>query len=301
LGQQSEAEVLLQEHRIMESLVNLVARLPEETNPPTSPLKTKNALQAQFNYRNIGCSLSIMTMVVLLLVVFRTDLIELFQGKATYLTLQSTDQIIEQWFPDSSKVVLNKNSRVTYPADWTAANLELQLTGEAYFDFRPQTNRQIEVTTPQVAIRVIGTQFNVKVDEQTAQTEVFVHSGQISCTPSYRPQTYELERHQKVILNPADTAAIQYQWDRPEYSLIWLTQRFTFQDSPLRTVLPLLEQHYAATIKVTNDQILNCQLTREFVQMPLIDILDRIVLDFDFDLQVIDATTFELGSLYGCQ
>lgn len=70
--------------------------------------------------------------------------------------------------PDGSIVMLNSNSTLTYPTQFSDKQREVNLLGEAYFEVTKDTKRPFVVTTPyQANIKVYGTQFNVEAYEKT--------------------------------------------------------------------------------------------------------------------------------------
>ena len=82
--------------------------------------------------------------------------------------------------PDGSTVHLNANSRLYLADNWEdVANRSVRLEGEAYFEVakKPATNAKFLVTTTDLSIEVLGTQFNVNTKSEN--TEVFLEEGKI--------------------------------------------------------------------------------------------------------------------------
>lgn len=63
---------------------------------------------------------------------------------------------------DGTHVWLNAGSRFTYPAAFTAANREVELVGEGFFEVTHNSHAPFRVHTPQMEIKVLGTKFNLK-------------------------------------------------------------------------------------------------------------------------------------------
>ncbi len=83
-------------------------------------------------------------------------------GERTFVTL-----------PDSTKVWLNAGSRFTYPRAFAdASTREVFLEGEGFFDVTENKSKPFIVNTSSVAIRVLGTAFNVRSypDDQIVKT-----------------------------------------------------------------------------------------------------------------------------------
>jgi ferric-dicitrate binding protein FerR (iron transport regulator) len=83
--------------------------------------------------------------------------------------------------PDSSSVILNANSVLTYSAQWNADKpREVFLEGEAFFEVKKKAtpgNASFIVHTENLAVEVLGTKFNVNHRRQ--KTQVVLNSGKI--------------------------------------------------------------------------------------------------------------------------
>ena len=74
--------------------------------------------------------------------------------------------------PDGSKVLLNAESKITYPQQFLDEKREILLEGEAYFEIRKDPKTEFLVITQDLVVKVFGTSFNVKSypGENTAET-----------------------------------------------------------------------------------------------------------------------------------
>lgn len=66
---------------------------------------------------------------------------------------------------DGSKVYLNAGSSIRYPKEFGADIREVILTGEAFFDIQPESDRPFVVSTDHARVEVLGTSFNVNQQE----------------------------------------------------------------------------------------------------------------------------------------
>src|SRR5690606_2603405 len=64
--------------------------------------------------------------------------------------------------PDGSTVLLNNNSSLDFPQQFTGDTREVILKGEAYFDIKPDASRPFIIHTGKVKTRVLGTAFNIR-------------------------------------------------------------------------------------------------------------------------------------------
>ncbi len=83
-----------------------------------------------------------------------TNYIYLSQNDISYITL-----------PDSSKVVLNRNSRLSYSSDFIRKDRKVTLEGEAYFEVEKINNKKFIVQVGNSQVEVLGTKFNINARE----------------------------------------------------------------------------------------------------------------------------------------
>ena len=74
--------------------------------------------------------------------------------------------------PDNTKVWLNSESELTYPASFGTSKREVSLVGEAYFSVTHDKKHPFLVNTSEIKVKVYGTEFNLKCykGEQTVET-----------------------------------------------------------------------------------------------------------------------------------
>ena len=143
--------------------------------------------------------------------------------------------------PDSSKITLNENSRVTYKKYGWPFKREVTLDGEAYFEVAK--GKTFTVLTPKGTISVLGTSFNVKMENDILIVSCFeglvsvkangidtlVSAGEsFSFSPS-------LENQKLYTSKPT-----------------WIFNESSFVDVPLKVVLLEIEKHYKVTVTTKN-------------------------------------------------
>ncbi len=84
--------------------------------------------------------------------------------------------------PDGSKVWVNAGSKIKYPTNLDAKEINLYLEGEAYFDIVKNPKRSVNVKTASITIQVHGTTFNVKSYNDENIVETTLIEGSISIT-----------------------------------------------------------------------------------------------------------------------
>ncbi|MGC3943226.1 MAG: FecR domain-containing protein [Chryseolinea sp.] len=169
--------------------------------------------------------------------------------------------------PDRSTVTLHRNSQLQYPDQFTGAYRQVRLErGRAYFNVTHDAGNPFVVEAGEVKIKVLGTEFNVQLDE--AQMTVHVREGRVLLTSAV----------DSVTITSGMTAGVRYGrfsvTDVPVGNLYsYATQRLVFDDAPLSDVIRDLEDSYPYTFELKNTALENCRLTATFYK----DDIDKIV------------------------
>ncbi|MGC4231388.1 MAG: FecR domain-containing protein [Niabella sp.] len=127
--------------------------------------------------------------------------------------------------PDSSFIMLNANSTLTYKKAWKSSEpRELWLKGEAFFEVKHlDTDNRIEaherflVHTKNIVVEVLGTSFNIR--ERRGETEISLQEGSIKV--SFRDS-----KREPLILKPGDILKID-----PEDNIHLTNNRFSADNS----------------------------------------------------------------------
>lgn len=145
---------------------------------------------------------------------------------------------------DSTVVWLNADSRLIYPAMFSADERRVRVTGEAYFAVHHEPDRPFYVETGDQEIKVYGTTFNVRdyADDATAYTTL--ESGAVAVSPSS-------DQYGEVLLSPGHQMAYEKDADHftmrvvdPQVITSWRHGKFVFEDQPLKVIMRDLSRWY---------------------------------------------------------
>lgn len=78
---------------------------------------------------------------------------------------------------DSTRVILNADTRLRFPVCFAAGKREIWISGEAYLQVAPNAKKPFIVHTEETDIRVLGTEFNVNAYQNEPVTEVTLVCG----------------------------------------------------------------------------------------------------------------------------
>lgn len=186
--------------------------------------------------------------------------------------------------PDSSKVLLNRNSSITFNSAENAR--EAILHGEAMFDVSEES-RPFNVLAGGTLVTVMGTSFVVK-SYADSSVQVTVISGKVKVRSNNQETT--LVTGEKSYVLHSDTLTKSFN-DDPNFNS-WYTRKLEFKNTELETVLKLVEELYQVSFWVNEKKILGCRFTGKFDNTRLEDVLKTLAFSLDIEF------TSQLGNYY---
>lgn len=182
--------------------------------------------------------------------------------KATPNIIASNQASYEYKLPDSTYVILNKNSLITYDHSFNKRQRKVHLSGEAYFNVVHVPEKEFIVETEGLKIQDIGTSFKVKAYAQDSIVEVMVESGIVK---------FFSKGNEGIMISKGESGI--YRKDNHTFRksksdehniLSFHTHVFLFEDAVLSEVLKKLSSQFNIKISVSNPELLNCHLTVTF-------------------------------------
>ncbi|WP_316822530.1 FecR family protein [Pedobacter gandavensis] len=174
-------------------------------------------------------------------------------------------QTLRVQLPDSSVVMLNGNSQLSYRKNWPKdGDREVKVDGEAYFSIKhTQSNQRFFVRMPdRLSVEVLGTEFNINT--RNHDTRVVLNSGKID----FHMEALSGQEERVVQMKPGDL--VEYQSTKKSYTRkivdptiysSWKTDRLVFDKTPLREVLNTLHNTYGLEIEVEDPKMLAMNLS----------------------------------------
>lgn len=165
---------------------------------------------------------------------------------------------------DGSVVILNKGSKLEYPATFTKENREVYLTGEAYFDIKHDAAKPFLVHTGNLTTRVLGTAFNIKSNIQGSQLiEVTVSRGKVAVS-SPKETLAVLLPNQKISYN-SNSGAYRKESANASSTTLWKEEDLTIDNLTMEEAIKKIEERYATSIELSSSNIMNCRFTAHFL------------------------------------
>lgn len=154
---------------------------------------------------------------------------------------------VEGYLPDSSSYTLNAGSYLEiFSESWESAR-KLRLEGEAFFQVEKGT--PFTVSTARGQVQVLGTEFNVFARAQ--HFEVKCYEGKVSVALAGIDSVYILTAGQALSRVGMDTPRTS-SWE-PGQVRDWRTGFFSYQGTPLKTVLEEVERQFDIQVEVEEE------------------------------------------------
>lgn len=169
----------------------------------------------------------------------------------SYFYINSLDESISTGYaensmvtlPDTSEVLLNADSQITYDKKNWDKKRNIQLDGEAFF--KVAKGKKFTVATAKGIVTVLGTQFNV--ENRAGFFEVTCFEGLVSVTFNGKERKLPAGTSFLVVNNQ-----IQQTDDLDATTPSWVHQESSFKSIPLSYVLDEFERQYNITVSTKN-------------------------------------------------
>lgn len=154
---------------------------------------------------------------------------------------------------DSTKVWLNAESELRYPASFRGAQREIYLKGEAYFEVRKNANTPFIVCTEvQVEVKVYGTKFMVSTYAENFVETVLVE-GKVGIK-SRAGKEFFLKPFERAIVDLEQEKTLIDSVDIKPY-ISWVYGDFIFRNETLESIMAKLSRWYDVEVFFTSNDI----------------------------------------------
>lgn len=215
--------------------------------------------------------------------------------------INTTDKAQLVILEDGSSVVLQPNSRITYPRKFEDRKREVFLKGEAFFEVAKNPDKPFYVYAHTLATKVLGTSFKVSAfDDQ--EVKVVVKTGKVSVFPMTKEAIASQHADDKLggmVLTPNQQITFAPKELRltrsliPDPKLLELPiqrQSFEFKGTPITEVFAALEKSYGVKIVFDAEVMQNCYLTASLSDEPLFEKIDLICKTIGAHYEQLDAS-----------
>lgn len=189
--------------------------------------------------------------------------------------------------PDSSVVVLNSNSKLSYADNWKERTVTLE--GEAYFEVQASPEDPFVIRSGEVQTRVLGTSFNIsayprdkrisvgvmtgKVELRKIRTEdrILVNPGEMAVYDREKDHISHAATEETVMVESTEIAVFDKRKNHIVHSVekdtvynAWMEGKLNFYRTPLSDVAAALERVFPINITISNNYENECEINGRF-------------------------------------
>jgi transmembrane sensor len=202
---------------------------------------------------------------------------------------------------DGSSIILQPNSRISFPKIFSHNKREVYLSGEAFFEVAKNPSQPFFVYANELITKVLGTSFNVRAYETDAEVKVVVKTGRVSVFSQNDGRSSELKNNREltgIVLTPNQRAVFQREEvriirglvEKPDLLNIPLEhQSFVFKRTPLSEVFKTLENAYGVEIVYDEELLAKCSITASLDDEPLFEKIQMICAASESSYEEIDG------------
>jgi transmembrane sensor len=185
---------------------------------------------------------------------------------------------------DGSRIWLNSESSIKYPAKFGDKQRKVIVTGEVYFDIKSD-GRKFIVETPGYSVNVIGTKFNISAYENDQIISTTLVEGSVSIVTDENSEFVISPGEQFTLEKSSKTVSVK-QVDVNKY-VCWINNELKLDKNSLQDIFKVLQRRYDIDVFFSKE---NAKLEKYSGDIPLNDnlnvILDQISKVSDIEFQI---------------
>ncbi|WP_417941634.1 FecR family protein [Flavobacterium sp. RS13.1] len=179
---------------------------------------------------------------------------------------------------DGSSVLLQPNSKLSYPKIFTGNQRKVYLSGEGFFEISKNPQKPFLVYANEIITKVVGTSFRVRAYSDQPNVEVVVRTGKVKVSSNEKAGNSK----QEFVLLPNEALRIlrkdlifskisNITEDKSLVSNVGNIEQlsFEFTDIPVGQIFRTIEQAYQIEIDFPEDKLKDCHLTTSLSDQPL--------------------------------
>ena len=153
---------------------------------------------------------------------------------------------------DGTKIWLNSQSKLIYPTQFSDKERNVRLEGEAFFDVAHKEHLPFVVHSPLLAIKVLGTKFNVASYENDEQVTTTLAEGSVEVGDE--KGSVRLKPEEQALFCKGDRSLRVQKVDVGMY-LAWKDGKFIFEEQSLEQIMKQLQRWYEMSVFYTNEEV----------------------------------------------
>ncbi|MCL3779392.1 DUF4974 domain-containing protein [Prolixibacteraceae bacterium JC049] len=197
--------------------------------------------------------------------------------------------------PDGTQVWLNSKSTIKYSLPFVDKKREVELIGEAYLDVMHNTKSPFEISSGDVKVQVLGTQFNFKSYPDEKTVEVALKKGSIRLN-----LTKGTMKEKELLLKPGEG----FTFDKTKRRAIvkpvemkhvegWKNNKLVFNETKMTEVARMLSRWYGVDVEIIDDEVADYPITTTFDDQSLSQVIELLELSSPIRIEYLKANTKE--------
>lgn len=155
--------------------------------------------------------------------------------------------------PDSTKVWLNSDTKISYPADYGLKERNVTLVGEAYFEVAKNPDKRFIVEAKGMQVEALGTSFNVNAYQNDNKIIASLFSGSVRV--SYDRHVAILKPHESVQVDLLNRSFSRYKDESMQNIALWRKNEITFDGESLEEITHIMSRLYNTTICIEDESL----------------------------------------------
>ena len=155
--------------------------------------------------------------------------------------------------PDSTKVWLNSDTKISYPADYGLKERNVTLVGEAYFEVAKNPDKRFIVEAKGMQVEALGTSFNVNAYQNDNKIIASLFSGSVRV--SYDRHVAILKPHESVKVDLLNRSFSRYKDESMQNIALWRKNEITFDGESLEEITHIMSRLYNTTICIEDESL----------------------------------------------
>lgn len=155
--------------------------------------------------------------------------------------------------PDSTKVWLNSDTKISYPADYGLKERNVTLVGEAYFEVAKNPDKRFIVEAKGMQVEALGTSFNVNAYQNDNKIIASLFSGSVRV--SYDRHVAILKPHESVKVDLLNRSFSRYKDESMQNIAFWRKNEITFDGESLEEITHIMSRLYNTTICIEDESL----------------------------------------------
>lgn len=148
--------------------------------------------------------------------------------------------------PDGTRVNLNAGSSLRYSQGFGISERALALEGEGFFEVTRNEHLPFRITSPSLAVEVLGTKFNFKDYPEDPEASVFLQEGKVALENLVIPGEKTIMAPGQTAILTKDGGAMRLDDEIGTVASGWNRGELIFEDQTLEEIARILGRSYNA-------------------------------------------------------